>query len=131
MRRLWGWLGCLGRELRALALSHTAPVLRGSAVGVAPPEMSVTKSRTDCALTQQMVGGKIKAASPWLKSASEKLLMGSSWACPPCWRRVARSARWGQPHRSVARTRGVAVPLSYNWQLLVCGDFLSGAEFSF
>ena len=41
----------LGRELRALALSHTASVRR-----VAPPENSVTNSRADCALTQQMIG---------------------------------------------------------------------------
>jgi hypothetical protein len=39
----------LGRELRALALSHTASVrLR---CGVAPPENSVTNSCADCALT--------------------------------------------------------------------------------
>ena len=41
----------LGRELRALALSHTA-----SRCGVAPPENSVTNSSADCALTQQMIG---------------------------------------------------------------------------
>ena len=113
--------------------SSSEPHRTAHRCSVAPPEISVTKSRTDCALTQQMVGG-IKAVSPWLKSASEKLLMGSSWACPPCWRRVARSARWGQPHRGTHACHGytgVAVPLSYNWQLLVCGDFLSGAEFSF
>jgi hypothetical protein len=48
----------LGRELRALALSHTARC------GVAPPENSVTHTRTDwCALTHQTVGGT-KATSP-------------------------------------------------------------------
>ena len=40
----------LGRELRAPALSHTAPV------HVAPPDNSVTKSRADSTLTQQVVG---------------------------------------------------------------------------
>ena len=57
----------LGRELRALALSHTP--LR---CGVAPPENSVTNSRADCALTQQMIVC-IKAISPCVKSASAKL----------------------------------------------------------
>ena len=52
----------LGRELRARALSHTAP-----AAGVAPPEISVTKSRTDCDLTQQMVGAINKWLAPYLK----------------------------------------------------------------
>ena len=109
----------LGRELRALAvaLSHTA--LR---CGVAPPENSVTNSRADCALTQQMIGC-IKAISPCVKSASAKPFLGT---CTPCWRRVARSAERVQPHRSsaldgaaaaltVARTRGVAMPLSWSW----------------
>ena len=60
----------LGRELRALALSHTAP-----RCGVAPPrENSVTNSRADCALTQQMIGC-IKAISPCVKSASAKLFL--------------------------------------------------------
>ena len=57
----------LGRELRALALSHTP--LRCS---VAPPENSVTNSRTDCVLTQQMISC-IKAISPCVKSASAEL----------------------------------------------------------
>jgi hypothetical protein len=57
----------LGRELRALALSHTP--LR---CGVAPPENSVTNSRTDCVLTQQMISC-IKAISPCVKSASAEL----------------------------------------------------------
>ena len=59
----------LGRELRARALSHTAP-----GAGVAPPEISVTKSRTDCDLTQQMVGG-IKASSPGMKSMSADMFL--------------------------------------------------------
>ena len=41
---------------------------------MAPPEISVTKSRTDCDLTQQMVGG-IKASSPGVKSTSAKLFL--------------------------------------------------------
>ena len=55
----------LGRELRALALSHTA--LR---CGVAPPENSVTNSRADCALTQQTVGGT-KAISPCVEPGAD------------------------------------------------------------
>ena len=39
---------------------------------MAPPENSVTNSRADCALTQQMIGC-IKAISPCVKSASAKL----------------------------------------------------------
>ena len=58
----------VGRELRALALSHTASVRRGTAC-----ENSVTNTRTDCALTQQMIGC-IKATSPCVKSTSAKLL---------------------------------------------------------
>ena len=59
----------MGRELRALALSHTA-----FRCGVAPPENSVTNSRADCALTQQMICC-IKAISPCVKSASAKLFL--------------------------------------------------------
>ena len=61
----------LGRELKALALSHTASVRRGTAP---PPENSVTNSCADCALTQQMVGS-IKAISPCVKSPSAKLFL--------------------------------------------------------
>ena len=70
------WLAgpSLGRELRARALSHTPH----RCAGVAPPEISVshqhTKSRTDCDLTQQMVGG-IKASSPGMKSMSEDMFL--------------------------------------------------------
>ncbi len=59
----------LGRELRARALSHTAPV-----PALPPPEISVTKSRTDCDLTQQMVGG-IKASSSGVKSMSADMFL--------------------------------------------------------
>jgi hypothetical protein len=41
---------------------------------VAPPENSVTNSRADCALTQQMIGGT-KVISPCVKSASAKLFL--------------------------------------------------------
>ena len=41
---------------------------------MAPPENSVTKSRADCALTQQMIGC-ITAISPCVKSASAKLFL--------------------------------------------------------
>ena len=41
---------------------------------MAPPEISVTKSRTDCDLTQQMVGG-IKASSPGVKSMSAGIVL--------------------------------------------------------
>ena len=61
----------LGRELRARAL-RTEPHRTGA--GVAPPEISVTKSRTDCDLTQQMVGG-IKASSPGMKSMSADMFL--------------------------------------------------------
>ena len=60
----------LGRELRALSSSE--PHRTGA--GVAPAEISVTKSRTDCDLTQQMVGG-IKASSPGMKSMSADMFL--------------------------------------------------------
>ena len=41
---------------------------------MAPPEISVTKSRTDCDLTQQMVGG-IKASSPGMMSMSADMFL--------------------------------------------------------
>ena len=41
---------------------------------MAPPEISVTKSRTDCDLTQQMVGG-IKASSPGMMSMSVDMFL--------------------------------------------------------
>ena len=86
--------------------SSSEPHRTAHRCSVAPPEISVTKSRTDCALTQQMVGG-IKAVSPWLKSASEKLLMGLPTVLAPS---GEERARW-QPHSG---TR-VAVPLSWSW----------------
>ena len=59
----------LGRELRARALSHTAPV-----PGWHRLRSSVTKSRTDCDLTQQMVGD-IKPSSPGMKSMSADVFL--------------------------------------------------------
>ena len=41
---------------------------------MAPPEISVTKSLTDCDLTQQMVGG-IKASSPGMMSMSADMFL--------------------------------------------------------
>ena len=90
--------------------SSSEPHRTAHRCSVAPPEISVTKSRTDCALTQQMVGG-IKAVSPWLKSASEKLLMGLPTVLAPSGEE--RTLHAGS--RTVARTRGVAVPLSWSW----------------
>jgi hypothetical protein len=46
-----GWDGHGSRAQSSSSLSHT-PLW----CGVAPPENSVTNSRADCALTQQMVG---------------------------------------------------------------------------
>ena len=64
----------LGRELRALAL--TPYIGHRFWCGVAPPEniLGHKYSRADCALTQQMIGC-IKAISPCVKSASEKLFL--------------------------------------------------------
>ena len=113
----------LGRELKALALSHTASVRRGTAP---PPENSVTNSCADCALTQQMVGS-IKAISPCVKSPSAKLFLDlHTVSAPSGEERTLGLGRWGQPHRSsaldgaaavltAARTRGVAVRLSLSW----------------
>ena len=63
----------LGRELRAASSQPHAP-LRSVRRAMAPPENSVTNSRADFALTQQMVGG-IKAISSCVKSASPKLFL--------------------------------------------------------
>ena len=41
---------------------------------MAPPEISVTKSRTDCDLTQQMVGG-IKPSSTGMMSMSADMFL--------------------------------------------------------
>ena len=60
----------LGRELRALS---SEPHRTGA--GVAPPEISVTESRTDCDLTQQMVGGIHQASSPSRKSMSADMFL--------------------------------------------------------
>ena len=74
--------------------SSSEPHRTAHRCSVAPPEISVTKSRTDCALTQQMVGG-IKAVSPWLKSASEKLLMGLPTVLAPSGEeRTLAAAQW-------------------------------------
>jgi hypothetical protein len=70
---------CLYRVARELPQSsssephafHTPTPLR---CGVAPPENSVTNSRADCALTQQMIGC-IKATSPCVKRASAELFL--------------------------------------------------------
>ena len=61
----WGELGCLGRELRALASTlygfssertRHRPLPARCGAAWRPPEISVTNSRADCALTQQMIG---------------------------------------------------------------------------
>jgi len=54
--------------------NHTSRTCTPLRCGVAPPENSVTNSRADCALTQQMIGC-IKAISPCVKSASAKLFL--------------------------------------------------------
>ena len=89
---------------------------------MAPPENSVTNSRADCALTQQMIGC-IKAISPCVKSASAKLFLDLHTVLALS---GEERTRWIHLHRSnaldgaaaaltVARTRGVAVPLSWSW----------------
>jgi hypothetical protein len=110
----------LGRELRALALSHTASVRRGTA-----PENSVTNSRADCALTQQMIGC-IKAISPCVKSASAKLFPDLHTMSAPSGeeRRTSASAqveraRWCcRRFDSGTHARSVAMPLSWSWSHL-------------
>ena len=59
---------------RAPALSHARAAPFINFMDHAAPENSVTKSRTDCALTHQMVGG-IETISPCVKSTSEKLFL--------------------------------------------------------
>ena len=106
----------LGRELRARALSHTAPVLAWHRL------RSQSPSRVQTATSHN----KWSAASSPAALAYRACRQTCSWTCPPCRRRVARRARRGHPHRSsaldgaaaaltVACTRGVAVPLSWSW----------------
>jgi hypothetical protein len=61
----------LGRELRALALSHTA---RFGTAWHRLRTRSQILACADCALTQQMIGC-IKVISPCVKSASAKLFL--------------------------------------------------------
>ena len=60
----------LGRELRARALSHTAPVPAWHRLRSQSP----SRVQTYCDLTQQMVGG-IKPSSPGVKSMSEDMFL--------------------------------------------------------
>jgi hypothetical protein len=96
----------LGRELKALALSHTASVRRGTAP---PPENSVTNSCADCALTQQMVGS-IKAISPCVKSPSAKLFLDlHTVSAPSGEERTLGLGRWGAAAQ-VARAHWMVLP---------------------
>ena len=69
--------------------------------GVAPPEISVTKSRTGCDLTQQMVGG-IKASSPGMESMSADMFLDlPTMSAPSADRRRSprRRRHTAGPHR--------------------------------
>ena len=89
---------------------------------MAPPENSVTNSRADCVLTQQMVGC-IKAISPCVKSASAKLFLDLHTVLAPSGEertlgeaaQVERAA-WccGQRNRNTP-TRCVGVFLTWSW----------------
>ena len=110
-------MGLAGPELRSRAQSSSSePHRTAHRCSVAPPEISVTKSRTDCALTQQMVGG-IKAISLCVKSASGKLFLDLHTVLAPS---VARSAERVQPHRSNA-LHGAAAALTVSGTHAWCG----------
>ena len=64
---------------------------------MAPPENSVTESRTDSALTRQMVGG-IKLSSPGKKSMSEGMFLDVPTMSAPS----GKDAEQVHPHRSSA-----------------------------
>ena len=66
---------------------------------MAPPENSVTNSRADCALTQQMIGC-IKAISPCVKSASAKLFLDLHTVLAPSGeeRTLGGGSRTGRAH---------------------------------
>ena len=100
----------LGRELRALALNHTAPVRRGTAGELG--------HKVACRLRPHSASGRLYRGHRLL---SEDCV---GRAVPGLPHRV--SPEWGQPHSSsaldgaaavktVARTRGVAVLLSWSW----------------
>ena len=83
-------------------------------------ESSVTNSRADCALTQQMIGC-ITAISPCVKSASAELFpdLPHTMSAPSGEERTLDAAAQVERARdgaaaalTVARTRGVAMPLS-------------------
>ena len=92
MRRLWGWLG-----RASVASSELSSELPRTGCGVAPPENSVTESRTDSALTRQMVGG-IKLSSPGKKSMSEGMFLDVPTMSAPS----GKDAEQLHPHRSSA-----------------------------
>ena len=101
MGRIWDWLG---RAWVASSELWATP----HRCSVAPPEKSVTNSRTDYALTHQMVGGT-KAISPCVKSASAKLFLDLHTVLAPSGEertldaaaQVERAALW--PYASAAR----------------------------
>ena len=80
---------------------------------MAPPEISVTKSRADCDLTQQMVG-VIKASSPGMKSMSADMFLDLLTMSAPSGEErklgaAARGrARWAMPPPLQRSTAGCA-----------------------
>ena len=83
-------------ELGSRAQSSSSELHRTGA-GVALPENSVTESRRDSALTQQMVGG-IKLSSPGKKSMSEDMFLDVPTMSAPS----GKDAEQVHPHRSSA-----------------------------
>ena len=137
LRRVNTYNRCKHRQESACrtedATADATAEVRARKQGDKTSDIIQTNSRADftLTLTQQMIGCiKATTAGPLREEpASAKLFLDF---CTPCWRRVARSARWGQPHRSsaldgaaaaltVARTRGVAMPLSWCWSHLPQG----------
>ena len=82
----------LGRELRALALSHTAPV----------PAWHRLRSQSQSRVQTATSHNKWSAASRPAALAGRACRQTCSWTCPPCRRRVARSVNQGHLHRSSA-----------------------------
>eukprot|EP00964_Phaeocystis_antarctica_P055765 scaffold32821_cov74-Phaeocystis_antarctica.AAC.2 len=79
-----------------------------------------------------------RTGAAWHRLRNRARRLSCSWTCTPCRRRVVRSARWGQPHRSsaldgaaaaltVTLRRGVAVSLTWSWSQLPQGRACAAA----
>ena len=110
----------LGRELRARALSHTAPV----------PAWHRLRSQSPSRVQTATSHNKWSAASRPAALAPRACRQTCSWTCPPCRRRVARSARRGHPHRSSALGYASAASAAHSRVYGACAAEAAASETS-